>query len=123
LKKGTKLYSILRLKCPRCQTGDLFLTRNPYALRKMLDMHERCKVCNQDFKIEPGFYIGALWASFPIVIVLLAVLSVVLLAGFKLPLMIFFVAISLILVALQPLIVRWGRAIWINIFVGYDPPS
>jgi uncharacterized protein (DUF983 family) len=26
LKKGTKLYSVLNHKCPRCQEGDLFVS-------------------------------------------------------------------------------------------------
>ena len=83
-------------------------------------MPDRCPVCHQDFKIEPGFYIGALWASFPIVIILMAVLSVILLVGFKLSLTPFFFIISAFLLLLQPLIIRWGRAIWINIFVSYE---
>lgn len=86
-------------------------------------MPDRCPVCNQDFKIEPGFYIGALWASFPIVIIFMAILSVILLIGFGLSLTPFFIIISSVLLLLQPLIIRWGRAIWINIFVRYEGES
>ena len=86
-------------------------------------MPDRCPVCNQDFKIEPGFYIGALWASFPIVIIFMAMLSVILLIGFGLSLTPFFIIISSVLLLLQPLIIRWGRAIWINIFVRYEGES
>ncbi|WP_149243539.1 DUF983 domain-containing protein [Dyadobacter sp. 32] len=120
VRQGTRLESIARLKCPRCRKGDLFITKNPYHLKQGLDMHEKCPVCHQDFKIEPGFYIGALWASFPIVILFMAILSVILLVGFKLSLTPFFVIISIVLFLLQPLIIRWGRSIWINIFVRYD---
>lgn len=120
-KKGTKIYSITRLKCPKCHEGDLFTVKNPYRFKDGLDMDDKCRVCQQDFKIEPGFYIGALWASFPIVIIFMAVLSVILLVGFKLSLTPFFVIISVILLVMQPLIIRWGRAIWINIFVAYNP--
>ncbi len=86
-------------------------------------MPDRCPVCNQDFKIEPGFYIGALWASFPIVIIFMAILSVILLIGFGLSVTPFFIIISSVLLLLQPLIIRWGRAIWINIFVRYEGES
>ena len=86
-------------------------------------MPDRCRVCHQDFTIEPGFYIGALWASFPIVIILIAILSIILLVGFELSLTPFFIIISAILLLLQPLIIRLGRAIWINIFVSYDPDA
>ncbi len=83
-------------------------------------MPERCPVCNQDFKIEPGFYIGALWTSFPIVIVIMTILSIFLLAYLKMEMNLFFVVISVILFSLQPVIIRLARAIWINIFVDFE---
>jgi uncharacterized protein (DUF983 family) len=121
--KGSKIYSIAGLKCPRCHEGNLFVVKNPYSFKNGLDMPDRCPVCNQDFKIEPGFYIGALWASFPIVIIFMAILSVILLIGFGLSVTPFFIIISSVLLLLQPLIIRWGRAIWINIFVRYEGES
>jgi hypothetical protein len=83
-------------------------------------MPDNCPVCGQDFKIEPGFYIGALWTSFPIVIFIMTLLSVLLLVYFKMELNLFFVALTLILFLLQPIIIRYGRAIWIHVFVDYD---
>ena len=86
-------------------------------------MPDRCPVCGQDFQIEPGFYIGALWTSFPIVIVIMALLSILLLVYFKMDLNWFFVAITVILFLLQPIIIRLGRAIWINVFVKFEGKS
>lgn len=86
-------------------------------------MPDRCPVCNQDFQIEPGFYIGALWTSFPIVIFIMTLLSILLLVLIKMELEWFFVAITVILLLLQPIIIRLGRVIWINIFVDYDPEA
>ena len=83
-------------------------------------MPDHCPVSGQDIKIEPGFYIGALWTSFPIVIFLMTLLSILLLVFVKMELEWFFVAITLILFSLQPIIIRLGRAIWISIFVDYD---
>jgi hypothetical protein len=88
-----------------------------------MKMPDRCPVCNQDFQIEPGFYIGALWTSFPIVIFIMTLLSILLLVFVKMELEWFFVAITVILLLLQPIIIRLGRAIWINIFVNYDPEA
>jgi hypothetical protein len=85
-----------------------------------MKMPDRCPVCGQDFQIEPGFYIGALWTSFPIVIVVMALLSILFLVVIKLDLNWFFVALTIVLFALQPVIIRLGRAIWINIFVDYE---
>ena len=87
----------------------------------MLTMPDNCPVCNQDFKIEPGFYIGALWTSYPIVVVFGIILFLILNFVFQLTFFptAFIIAISLIV--LQPAIMRWGRAIWIGITVKYDP--
>jgi len=85
-------------------------------------MPDRCPVCSQDFKIEPGFYIGALWTSFPIVIFIMTLLSIFLLVYIKMDMNLFFVVITLILFSLQPIIIRLARAIWINIFVNYEDP-
>ena len=85
-----------------------------------MQMPDRCPVCGQDFQIEPGFYIGALWTSFPIVIVIMALLSILLLVYFKMDLNWFFAAITVILFLLQPIIIRLGRAIWINVFVKFE---
>jgi uncharacterized protein (DUF983 family) len=85
-----------------------------------MKMPDRCPVCGQDFQIEPGFYIGALWTSFPIVIFIMALLSILLLVFIKMDLNWFFVSLTLVLFILQPLIIRLGRAIWINIFVDYE---
>ncbi|TKT87301.1 DUF983 domain-containing protein [Dyadobacter frigoris] len=116
----SKIVNVIRMKCPRCHQGNLFIKRNPYSLKDGLKMPDNCPVCGQDFKIEPGFYIGALWTSFPIVIFLMTLLSVLLLVFVKMQLEWFFVAITIILFSLQPIIIRLGRAIWINIFVDYE---
>ncbi|TDE16862.1 DUF983 domain-containing protein [Dyadobacter psychrotolerans] len=119
----SKFYSVARMKCPRCHKGNLFVKRNPYSLKGSLDMPDRCPVCGQDFKIEPGFYIGALWTSFPIVIFIMTLLSILLLVYVKMEMNLFFVVITLILFSLQPIIIRLARAIWINIFVNYEDSS
>ena len=116
----SKLYSVARMKCPRCHKGNLFSSRNPYSFKGALDMPDRCPECNQDFKIEPGFYIGALWTSFPIVIFIMTLLSIFFLAYLKMDMNWFFVVITAILFSLQPIIIRLARAIWINIFVDYE---
>lgn len=120
-QKGTKAYSILRLKCPRCQEGNLFITKNPYDLKRFIEMPDCCPVCKQDFKIEPGFYSGALWVSYPIIVLLLIPFAFGLMSYTTLSLPFVFLFISIYVFALQPLLMRWSRAIWINVFVKYDP--
>jgi uncharacterized protein (DUF983 family) len=120
LEKETTLYSILKLKCPKCHEGNLFTVPNAWNLNKMLDMPDHCPVCGQDFRVEPGFYTGALWPSYPIVVIIGLLLASLLLFFPEHPVPIF-ITIGAVLIFLQPIIMRWGRAIWIHIFVSYDP--
>lgn len=119
-KKGTKLYSITKLKCPRCHEGDLFET-NSFSFQKPFDMPDECPVCKQSFMPEPGFYYGAMfisyifmgWFSIGLIALLHWVLDWSTAASFAV--LIAFYAISLVW------IFRTARAIWININVKYRP--
>ena len=64
MKKGTKLYSILNNKCPRCHEGKFFDSANPYNLAKMTSMPDKCPECGQPYEPEPGFYFGAMYVSY-----------------------------------------------------------
>ncbi len=86
---------------------------------KVLDMPDSCPVCKQDFVKEPGFYSGALWVSYPIVIGILILSGVVFHFVIKLPFTDAMIAAMVVLFALQPVIMRYSRAIWINFFVDY----
>ncbi len=59
----SKLYSVLRLKCPRCHKGDLFNNKNPYNLKDLDKMPDYCPDCGEDFQREVGFYYGAMMVS------------------------------------------------------------
>ncbi len=116
-------YAILRLKCPRCHEGNLFVTRNAYNLKHMLDMPDRCPVCNQDFRMEPGFYSGALWVSFPLMVLLAVPLWIIVFWVADLSFEFMFALFGIVILGLQPPIMRYSRAIWISVFVKYDPPK
>lgn len=120
-RKGKKLNSIFRCKCPKCQEGNLFVDPNPYHL-KMLDiMPKRCEVCNTDFVRETGFYYGAMMISHAITTIIAVIVhfTVFYFWGWEIaPHLIFLVTIIL---GLFPVNFRLARAIWINIFVTYDP--
>ncbi|CAN5194570.1 hypothetical protein BH09BAC5_BH09BAC5_28740 [soil metagenome] len=84
-------------------------------------MPGHCPVCNQDFKVEPGFYSGALWVSYPIFVLLIIPIAAFLIFYTKLSVGWIFLIIAIVIFGLQPFIMRISRAIWINIFVAYDP--
>ena len=96
--------------------GDLFINKNPYSSKGMFDMPAKCPVCGQDFQIEPGFYLGAMWVSYPIVIAL--IIAFIALAHFVLGLHMLasFLFATVLLILLCPPLIRYSRAIYLNIF-------
>lgn len=120
--KGTKLYSILSQKCPRCQEGILFINKNPYKIANWDKMHSNCSVCGLHYEREPGFFQGAMYVSYALGVALsVGVLIVDILIGFNA--LEFFVANTLALIGFAPLLFRWARAIYLNIFIAYQPKT
>ena len=120
------IYSVLRNKCPRCRRGELFTHKNPYDLRQMMKMPEHCPVCGQPFEIEVGFYYGTGFVSYALAVLV----SVISFAAWKLTLgmslednrLFWWLGVNaILLLALQPVLMRLSRAIWIYFFVWYDP--
>ena len=118
-----KLYSILYLKCPRCNKGNLFHSSNPYNLKKLGKMHTHCPVCGQKYTIEPGFYFGASYVSYALAVVI-GLLAYGAQAPFDIestPLTILIVSLCILLFALYNFCL--SRAIWLNTFVRFEKKS
>jgi rRNA maturation protein Nop10 len=120
------LLSTLENKCPRCRTGKVFSHSNPYDLKNTVKMHEYCPVCGQPTEIETGFYYGTGYVSYALTVAF-SVASFIawwVLIGFSLDDSRFFWWLgtnAVLLVVLQPLIMRLSRSLWLSWFVKYDP--
>jgi len=120
MTKRTLTSSILKLKCPKCRQGNLFTEKGMFRYTHILAMPEQCAVCKQYFEIEPGFWIGALWTSYPIVIaievpfLLMALLSTTVSPWVSFGCMLFAFLIF------YPIMLRLGRSIWIHISISFD---
>jgi uncharacterized protein (DUF983 family) len=67
--KPSTVESILRQRCPRCRTGNIFR----YSIfRGFPKMHDRCPVCDLKFDREPGYFLGAMYVSYGLGIVIVA---------------------------------------------------
>lgn len=118
--KGTKLYSIVANKCPRCQEGDFFIYKNPYNLKKFDKMNDSCPVCNESFEKEPGFYQGAMYVNYALSIAAGVGWFILVYIFYGFDPAIFVISFSVVLVLLLPLMFRIGRLLWINFFVKYS---
>ena len=119
-KKGTKLYSILKGKCPRCQEGDFFEYGFTFNPSKVTKLHDNCPKCNLKYMIEPSFFYGAMYVNYGITVGLSILTFLVAKLTFGLTLLQTFAAIIGALVTLAPVNLRLSRILWINMFVSYD---
>ena len=53
-------------KCSRCHQGDVFVSKNPYKLSMMFNLHKTCSHCHLEYESEPSFFYGALYVSYGI---------------------------------------------------------
>jgi uncharacterized protein (DUF983 family) len=120
MSKARSLFtSILGMCCPRCRQGKLFLKRNPYLLKHTLKMPETCPHCQQDFRIEPGFYFGATYVSYALNIALLVAVGVALWILWEPTFWRFTILWLSLAISLAPFFARLARSIWIHGFVKY----
>src|SRR5690349_14373820 len=125
-EKPGLLLSILKNKCPRCRRGDLFKYKGAFRLKGLMTMNDHCTVCGQPLDMEPGFYYGTNMISYALA-VLITVFSFILwilLVGISLHDSRFFWWMgvnAVLLVLLQPPLMRISRTIWLSFFVKYSP--
>lgn len=81
----------------------------------MLDMPEKCEHCGQKYCIEPGFWLGTLWTSYPIVILTELPFLIGALVSKTISPFWFFGGMVIAFMLVYPIMLRLGRSIWIHI--------
>ncbi|WP_025743043.1 DUF983 domain-containing protein [Aquimarina pacifica] len=117
--KGTKIYSIFTGSCPVCHEESMYTESNAYKLSQTLNMKERCSHCDTKYKIEPSFFYGAMYVSYPVGIAFAVAAFVIGYLLLKLSLLTTFFLIAATMISLLPVILRLSRNIWINFFMHY----
>jgi len=119
-KKGTKIYSVLNGKCPRCHEGDFFKYKFTFNPSKITQLHDNCPKCNLRYMMEPSFFYGAMYINYGITVALSVVTFLIASLLFGAALLQSFVAIIVTLLVLTPINLRLSRIIWINMFVEFE---
>ena len=120
LKKGYKLYSILLGKCPRCHQESMYEGKNPYKLKTTIKLNENCSSCNLHYHLEPSFFTGSMYVSYPIGIAFTIPPFLISHVLCEASLLTTFFTITATLIIGLPIIARLSRNLWINFFVNYD---
>ncbi|MEI7470622.1 MAG: DUF983 domain-containing protein [Chitinophagaceae bacterium] len=115
-------------KCPRCRRGPMFSNNNPYRSLKadrILEMPENCPVCKQKYDLEPGFWYGTGYVSYALAFAMSVTTFVAwyVLIGMSIDdsRVFWWLGInSVLLVVLQPWLMRFSRVVYLRLFVHFD---
>ena len=119
IKEGSKFYSVIHLKCPRCHQGDLYVNQHPYGFNRFFDMPSNCSHCDLKYQPEPGFFYGSMYVSYALSIIIAGLIWFVLtILDIDFWTVIWTVVFTLLL-AIPPLF-KYSRAIWLNFFMHYN---
>jgi uncharacterized protein (DUF983 family) len=102
-----RLGAVLRQRCPRCCRGRVF--------RGLVTMNETCPVCGLKFEREQGYFLGAMYVSYALAVLVLGLgtlLASQLLTDWKLELVMLVVLIAYL--PLVPVVFRYSRVIWMH---------
>jgi len=125
-KKRSYLIAAIGCRCPRCRQGKLFLNNVSISLKKNMAMPKNCAVCGQPTEKEPGFYYGTGYVSYALAVAISVSTFVAwfVLIGMSAKDNRFFYWLgtnAIILILIQPWMMRLSRSIWLSWFVKYDP--
>lgn len=98
------LAAILLMRCPRCRKGGVF--------RGFLLTRRDCPVCRLVFEREPGYFVGAMYASYALGVFGTApVWFTMLITGQSLAAIL--IVATLLVVGLAPVFFHYSRILWL----------
>jgi len=110
----TNFQGIVKGKCPKCKTGDIFYDKGNVFLVRSPKMNEKCSHCGYKFEKEPGYFIGSLYVSYALAVAEMMALFIPSFFLFSFEI-IFAILISALLL-FSFFNYRYARIIWIYIF-------
>ena len=121
-------WSILTMRCPRCRCGAMFKNKHPFkklSIAYMLDMPHNCEECGQLFELEQGFWFGTGYVSYALAVAFSVATFIAWLViigvSYDDNRIFWWLGINgVLLVVIQPWMMRISRVIYLYFFVRYD---
>jgi len=108
----TRFRALWSLRCPRCLHGAVF--------DGVVKLRRHCPDCQLEYEREPGYFLGAMYFSYGMALVITCPLAVILMvSGVSWNMTIF--SIFSVLVLLSPLLVRYSRILWLYFDQFWEP--
>lgn len=125
-EKSNYIVSVLGNRCSRCRHGKMFKNPLSIGIKRNMEMHENCPTCGQPMQLEVGFYYGTGYVSYALTVAISVAVFVAywVLLGISIDdnSLYYYLGVNLlVLVLLQPYLMRLSRALWLSFFVKYDP--
>jgi len=121
-KKPSLTGAIIKMKCPNCRMGDMFVNKSVFPLKKSLLLNERCEVCGQKMVYETNNGPGINYAI-TVVLFLLNILwywPVFGLSWFDNSVYYYMASSIVIVMLLQPWSMRYSRVLYLYMYVPYQ---
>jgi uncharacterized protein (DUF983 family) len=116
--KSSTLFSMLRQRCPRCRAGSIF----HYSIfRGFPGMCERCGVCGLKFQREEGYFLGAMYISFGLALLVIGVIALLLWVSTGWWITKVTTWAVVLFLPLAPSISLFARVLWIYLDQTFDP--
>ena len=115
---GSAWLAIVRQLCPRCRRGRIFRRSIFTGFPKM---HQLCPACGLNFEREEGYFLGAMYISYGIALVLIVAIAAVLwyFTGCALDKLALWSFIGFL--PLAPTVTLFSRVCWIYLDQAVDP--
>jgi len=104
--------AILKQRCPRCRTGAVF--------HGVVRMNRRCPECELSFEREPGYFLGAMYFSYGLGILVAAPLALGLYVAADVSVEWIGLWCGLELAVLAPWLFRYSRVFWLHLDQHFD---
>jgi uncharacterized protein (DUF983 family) len=115
---GSTLLSILRQRCPRCRSGRIFRSS---IFRGLPKMNDRCAVCDLRFEREEGYFLGAMYISYGLALVIIALAAGLLWLLTGWPITKDALWAFVVFLPLTPSITLFSRVLWLYLDHAIDP--
>ena len=110
--------SILQQRCPRCRVGRIF--RGSIFLG-FPNMYERCEVCDLKYEREAGYFLGAMYISYGLALVTIAIIAALLWSATSLSIVKDIAWAAILFLPFAPSLTLFARVLWIYLDQTVDP--
>ena len=118
MPKGNKLKAMLSGKCPKCEKGNIFISKW-WQITEFSKMNKTCPNCHINFEVEPGFFYGAMYMSYGFSLLIMIFGGVLIYNVFNDPPVLYYVIpITLVSLLFTPWNFRISRVFYLHLVSG-----